>query len=131
MLRKLTLHNNLVSKGMFLCSAVSSIYDCSKYWIHFTLHQTCSFQRHLDFSGKNSGSLQLLHEDNLFTYPSVARHSFIQLSELWQRGVNEIAKTSNSSKKIRTRGFSFGGPTFKARCHRAPGTVQNNTEDSA
>ena len=38
--------------------------------------------------------MQLLHEDCLFTYPSlsIARHSFIQLSELEQRGVDKIAQ---------------------------------------
>ena len=78
---------------MFLCSAVSSPWDCSK---HFTLHlqQTCSFQRHFDFSGKHSAMLQLLHEDCSFRYPSlsVARYLFMQLSELWQSGMYEIAK---------------------------------------
>ena len=56
--------------------------------------QTCSFQRQLDFSGKHSATFQLLHEDYSFTYPplSIARCSFIQLSELRQCGVNEIAQ---------------------------------------
>ena len=43
---------------------------------------------HLDFFGKHSAMLQLLHEDYSFTL-SVTRYSFIQLSELWQRGVNK------------------------------------------
>ena len=62
-------------KGMFLYSAVSSHWDCSK---HFMLHpwQTCSFQGHLDFSVTHSAMLQLLREDNSFRYPplSVARY---------------------------------------------------------
>ena len=64
--------------------------------LHFTPWQICSFQRHLDFSGKHSATLQLYREDYSFTYPflSVARYSFIQLSELWQCGINEIAKAS-------------------------------------
>ena len=38
----------------------------------------------------------LLREDYSFIYPRlyVARYSFIQLSELWQRGVKEIVKAS-------------------------------------
>ena len=38
--------------------------------------------------------LQLLRKDYSFGCPplSVAKYSFIQLSELWQRGMNEIAK---------------------------------------
>ena len=52
--------------------------------LHFTPWRTCSFQCYLDFSGKNSATLQLLSKDYSFTYPplSVARYSFIQLSEL-------------------------------------------------
>ena len=55
-----------------------------------------SFQGHFNFSGKLSATQQLLHEDYSFTHPPlfVARYSFIQLSELWQRGVNKIAKAS-------------------------------------
>ena len=46
--------------------------------LHFTPWQTCSFQCHLDFSGKHSDTLQSLHEDYSFTYPpsSVASFSF-------------------------------------------------------
>ena len=44
--------------------------------------------------------LQLLREDNSFRYPtlSVARYSFIQLSELWQRRMNEITKVSKQQQ---------------------------------
>ena len=64
--------------------------------LHFTPWQTCSFERQLDFSGKHSATRQLLREDDSFTYPplSTARHSILQLSELEQRGVNEIAQFS-------------------------------------
>ena len=57
---------------------------------------TCTFQCHLDFSDEHSAMLQLLHEDYSFIYPpmSIARYSFIQLSELRQRGLNKIAKAS-------------------------------------
>ena len=47
-----------------------------------------------NFSGKHSATLQLLHEDYSFTYPrlSVARYSFIKLSELWHCGMNKFAE---------------------------------------
>ena len=63
---------------------------------HFAPWQTCSFQRYLNFSGKHSATLQLFREDYSFRYPpmSAARYSFIQLSEIWQRGRNEITETS-------------------------------------
>ena len=45
--------------------------------------------------------LQLLREDCSFRYPplSVARYSFIQLSELWQCGMNDIAKGKASKRQ--------------------------------
>ena len=69
---------------------------------HFTPWQICSFQRHFDLSVKHSATLQLLREDYSFRYPplSVSMYSFIQLSELRQRGMNEIA-----SFETATRGF--------------------------
>ena len=49
---------------------------------------------HLDSSGTFSAIRQLLCEECSFTYPplSIARCSFIQLNELKQRGINEIAE---------------------------------------
>ena len=83
-------------KGAFLWSAVSSLWD----WpMHFTLHPlvdpfipTPSRVLWEAFSK----TLQLLREDYSFKYPplSLAKYSFIQLSELWQRGMNKIAKAS-------------------------------------
>ena len=66
--------------------------------LHFT---PCSFQRHPDLSGKHSSTLQLLRDDCSFTYPpvSVTRYSIIRFSELWQRGVNEIAKGSKRQQE--------------------------------
>ena len=66
--------------------------------LHFT---PCSFQRHFDSSGKHSPMLQLLSEDYSFRYPpqSIARYSFIQLSELWQNGMNETAKVSKRQQE--------------------------------
>ena len=85
---------------MFIYNAVSSPWDCSK---RFTIRpwQTRSFQRHLDFSGKHSATMQLLREDYSFKYPpmSAAKYSGIQLSDLWQCGVNEIAKVSKRKQE--------------------------------
>ena len=78
---------NKKGKGMFLYSAVSGPWDCSFRALNFTPWQTCSIQRHIDFSGKHSAMLQLLHEDR-YPHMSVARYSFIQLNELWQCGMN-------------------------------------------
>ena len=39
--------------------------------LHFTSWQTCSFQSHLNFSGKHSATLQL-HEDYSFTFPPLS-----------------------------------------------------------
>ena len=91
-------------KGTFLHSAVSSPWDYSK---QFTPWQTCSFQRHLDFSGKHSATLQLLREDYSFRYPSlsVARYSFVQLSELWKRGWDD---RNCRSFETAARGFERG-----------------------
>ena len=86
--------NITFSKGTLLYSMVSTHSDCSK---HLTLppladlfiptpSQTSlgSIQPYCNYCTKTS-----------FTYPPfVARYSFIQLSELWQCGVDRIAKVS-------------------------------------
>ena len=73
---------------------LSCPWDCSK---RFTLPR--GRPDHSNAISTSLGSIQpcththTLHEDFSFRYPSlsVARYSFIQLSELWQRGMNEIA----------------------------------------
>ena len=79
------------------------LYSCPFRSKRFTLHswQTCAFHRQLDFSRKHSATLQLLREGYSFTYPplSIARYSCIQLVELKQRGVNEIAKASKRQQE--------------------------------
>ena len=69
--------------------------------------RNCSFQRQLDFSGKLSATLQLLRGDYSFTYPplSIPWYSFIQLGELWQLGVNGIAKTSKLQQEESNPGY--------------------------
>ena len=54
-------------EGMFLYGAVSSPLDRSKRFMPHR-QQTCSFRHQLDFSGKNSATLQLLCEDYLLTF---------------------------------------------------------------
>ena len=49
----------------------------------------------------------------------VARYSFIQLSELWQRGVNEVAKVLKRQQSIRICILSIESPAFKPLHHRA------------
>ena len=50
---------------------------------------------------KHSTTLQLMLEDYSFADPplSVAMYSFIQLSELWQRGVNITANVSKRQQE--------------------------------
>ena len=69
----------LLKKGMFLYSCVQSFGLLKELYT-----SDLSFHCQLDFSGKHSAMLQVLHEDYLFTYPpvSITRYSFIQLSEL-------------------------------------------------
>ena len=57
--------------------------------------QTCSFRHQLDFSGKHFSHGAITRNDYSLTYPpmSIARYSFIQLSELGRRGENENAQS--------------------------------------
>ena len=84
--------------------------DCSK---HFTLPTG----RHVrsDINSTSLGSIQLCcnyNEDHTFTFPppSIARYSFIQLSEMGRRGENENAKTV--AKGIRTRAVLIASLAF-------------------
>ena len=58
-------HINVIKVCFYI--AVSSPLDHSKRFIfkslYFSPWQTCSFQHQIDFSGKHSAMLQLLHED--------------------------------------------------------------------
>ena len=66
----------------------------ARYLVHRTaesaLHFTYSFKHHLNFSGKHSAMLQLLY---------IAMYSFIQLSELDQRGVSELVQGSKRQQE--------------------------------
>ena len=76
------------------CIALYPVIGTVRSTFHSIKWQTCSFQRHLDFSRKHTATLQLLREDYSFTHPhmSIARYLFIQVSELRHCGVNETAK---------------------------------------
>ena len=80
-------------KGTFLCSAGFSPWDCSK---RFTLHPLADL-----FIPTPSGLLWEAFSHVAITARRLsilifasAWYSFIQLTELWQRGMNEIAKAS-------------------------------------
>lgn len=78
-------------------SSMEGLSESSVECIIATCPALVTVQKALDtHSGKHSAALQLLREDHLFTYPllAVPRYSLIQLSEVFQRGVNEIAKVS-------------------------------------
>ena len=111
-MRNVSTKTSCWTKGndMFLYSAVSSPRDCSK---HFTLHPLADL-----FIPKPS---RLLHEDYLFRHPplSVAMYSVIQLSELWQRGMNEIASFETAARRFEPR-FS----QLRAQRSTAPHEVQ-------
>ena len=74
----------ILNVEVFLRSAVSSPLDRSK---RFTL----SFRPQLDFPGKHSSHAAITCEGYSFGFlpVSIARYSFIQLSELRRRGKNE------------------------------------------
>ena len=61
-------------------------------------------------------NIHCMREDYSFTYPplSVARYSFIQLSEIWQSGMNEIAKAWKRQQEDSTSnvGLSIESPAF-------------------
>ena len=86
-------------KGMLLYSTVSSPLDRSKSFTLFLPWQTCSFRHQLGFSWKHSNHVAItcVTVDYSLIFPqvsSIARYSFIQLSELGCRGENENAQTS-------------------------------------
>ena len=83
-------------KIKFLYSAVSSPWDCSK---RFTLHPQADLfiPRPFQFLWEVFSNVAI-NARRLFVHVSttvcIARYSFIQLSELWQRGVIKLAKGS-------------------------------------
>ena len=81
------------SKGKFLYSTVSNPQDCSKRFYTLLLWQTCSIRHHLNFSRKHPAICY-----NLCCPPlSIARYSFIQLSELEQCRVKKLAEGFNTA----------------------------------
>ena len=61
-----------------------------------------SFQSQLNFSGKHTATLQLLHEEYLFTYPPLplAYYSLVRLNEMKQRVVKEIVQASKRQQEF-------------------------------
>ena len=96
---------NVKGKRMFLYSAVSSPLDRSK---RFTFVAPPGRPVHSDTNSASLGSIlamQQLRNDYSLTCPplSTARYSFIQLSRLRRREVNENAQTSKPYQRgIRT-----------------------------
>ena len=96
-------------KRTLLYSAVSSLWDCSK---HFTLHPLadlfiptpiCLLWEAFSHAAITVQRL-IVHISAL----SLARYSFIQLGELWQRGMNESLETA-------ARQFEHGFSQLRAR----------------
>ncbi len=77
-------------------SMTSSPLDRSKRFTLFLPWQTCSFQHQLVSPGSILVMQQLRAKTKSLTFPplSIARYSFVQLSEMGRRGENENAKTS-------------------------------------
>ena len=98
-------------------------------------HSVKNFQ--LDFPGKHSATLQLLLMNHSFTYPPVyARYSFIQLSKLWQRGVNKIAargfepafsQFSQPPPPTHLHSFNIKCYSMRATCNETTFRFQNIT----
>ena len=81
---------------MFLHSAcIQSVGPLKALYTLLSRH-TCSFRHQLDFSGNNSSHATITCEDYSLICPpqSIARHSFIQLSELGHHGENENDQAS-------------------------------------
>ena len=67
----------------------------------FTPWQTCSFRHQLDSSEKHSSHAAITRESYSLTFPppSIARYSFIHLSELGCRRENANAQTSKQEQR--------------------------------
>ena len=82
-----------------VCSYIARypVHRTAQSALHFTPWQTSSFQGHLNFF-LEVFSHAAIAARRLFVHISttvcIARYSFIQLSELWQRGVIKLAKGS-------------------------------------
>ena len=91
------------STGRFLYSVVSSPQDRSKRFTSLTDLLTQTPSRLLWEA--SSHMLQLMRDGCSYTYPplSIARYSFIQLSELEQCRVKKLAQGFNTAARIRTQ----------------------------
>ena len=115
------------NEGMFLYSAVSSPSARSK---HFTLYPLADLLfRHINSTslGRILVSQQLLHEDYSLTFSplSIARYSFVQLSELGRCVENRNAQASKQQQRGFEPGLSIESPAF----YHWPTAVQDNATD--
>ena len=78
-----------------VCSYIARypVHRTAQSALHFTPWQTCSFLLWEVFSHAAIAARRLFV--HISTTVCIARYSFIQLSELWQRGVIKLAKGSN------------------------------------
>ena len=87
-------------KGAFLLSSVSSPWDCSKC---FTFHPQADLfiptPSRLLWEAFSHATITARRPFVHISTCAVARYSFIQLSELWQCGMNEIAKASKRQQE--------------------------------
>ena len=90
-------HRTGTVNSKFSYSAVPNPQDHSK---HFTLYFPETIRHHLNCSGRHPAiTLQLMHRGCTYTYPplSIARYSFIQLRELEQCRVKNLAQGQDSN----------------------------------
>ena len=73
--------------------------------------------------------LQSLREN--YSPLSNAKYSFIQLSELWQRGMNEIAKVSKQQQEDLNPGSLVCKSDVPPQCHRSATAVPQQCHRSA
>ena len=98
------MHNTTLLKVKFkkVCFDIAqySVRWPSQSVLHFTPWQTCSFQHHLDFSGKHSSHAAIMCEDYSLTCANINSQVLIYTAE-WTGATMEIMKMSklwNGSK---------------------------------
>ena len=108
-------------KGTFLYGVAYSPWDCSKrFTLHLLAHLFVLTSSRLLW--KHSATLQLLREDRSFTnLPlSIARYSFMQLSELW--GERNFQSFETAAREFEL-GFSRLGARRSKRYVTAPSVI--------
>ena len=87
-------------KGMFV---VSSPWDCSKYFtLHPLAHLFIPVQSRIQLCcGYFTKTIRIY----IYSVLHIAKYTFIQLNELWQRWVKQIAKSSKRQQDGSNSGF--------------------------